>query len=503
MSEQAKLLELMEQRIEDLECEKDEVCQSYNYLEKFSGNMKQELEKNSEENEQMKDELNGLRVCVDNIQMRLKVEDKPADKHPDDGSKEGPKDVLKAVDMAISKVVQEREILQKENEELREQLKFNAKKHKNRAKMLEARISELEKNVQEQKILQKENDKLRENHKVDAEKHKKRAEMLKAKTLELEKNNKYLNEQNTALDDKAQFMFNCCGKIFNEARACEAMAEKLKRKSKIAEKLVNKEQVREMRLIKKIRAVKKRLRVSRATVARERRLKNALGSNNLQLKLDLETLEKDVACYDWDSKDIAINSMKIDELTDRNNELQENIDVMRVEISRTDKEKSAMQKKYNEIRLALEEERGVRSDLEEKIEMIAIEKDVTTKHFHDEMRKCDDLYSTVKKEITLREQTQETLACVTKEKNCLNTKLGEERLNREQVEQSLEEVTTRKNELFKEKLEVYKKYVHEKNRRFETEYELAKSVDLIEELRARKRNRFIRALFFRRFRRRR
>ena len=489
MSEQAKLLELMEQRIEDLECEKDEVCKSYNFLETLSDNMKQKLHKNLDENKKMKEELKGLKVCVENIQVRLKAEDKPADQQADDGSKGGPKDVVKAVDMVISKVVQQRENLQKENEELLGKLKVDAEEQKEQE--------------QSHKELEDKHKELEEKYRELEEKHKEREEMLEANISELEKNNKYLEEQNTALDDKAQFLFNCCGKIFSEARASEAKAAKCKTKSKIAQKLVNKEQIRGMRLRKKLRVVKKSLRISRAIAARECRLKNALGSNNLQLKLDLEALEEDVVTYDWDSKDIVKYSMKIDELEEKNKALRVNIDVMRVDISRTDKEKSTVQKKYNEIKLTLEEERGVRSDLEEQIEMLTIEKEVTAKHFHDEMKKCDDLYSAVKKELTLREQIQETLACVTKENDNLNTKLGEERLNREKVEKSLEEVTTRKNELFREKIEVYKKYVYEKNRRFETEFELAKSADLIEELRARKRNQFIRAVLFRRFRRRR
>ena len=488
MNEQAKLLELMEQRIEDLECEKDEVYKSYNFLETLSENMKQKLHKNSDENKKMKEELSGLKVCVENIQVRLKADDKPADQHADDASKEGPGGVVKAVDMAISKVVQERENLQKENEDLLEKLKVDAEKQKEQE--------------ESHKEMEDKHKKLEDKQKEMEKKHKEREEVLEAKISELEKNNKSLEEQNTALDDKAQFLFNCCGKIFSEARASEERAAKCKTKSKLAQKLANREQIRGMRLRRKLRVVKKSLRVSRALVARERRLKNALGNSNLQLKLDLDALEQDVASYDWESKDIAKHSMKIDELEEKNKELQVSIDVIKVDISRTDKEKSTVQKKYNEIRLALEEERGVRSGLEEKIEMLTIEKDVTAKHFHDEMKKCDDLYSTVKKEITLREQIQETLACVTKEKNDLYTKLGEERLNREKVEKSLEEVTTRKNELFQEKIEVYKKYVHEQNRRFETEFELAKSADLIEELRARKRNRFIRAMFFRRFRRR-
>lgn len=316
LKEQSRLLELKEETIEELKCKNQEILKSIGHLEESSENMELESDKKENENESMKNELNKLKEFIDKVQIHLNVEERLEDQDSNDGLKIRPT-YFRYVDVEVSKIVDERDYLRTENEELRDRLKIDEEINKERAETLEE-----ENSVFEKKII----------------------------------------------------------------------------------------------------------------------------------------------------------------------ELERYIEVLKDGINSGDQEKNDVQKKLDEIIIVVEEEKKLRTALEENLGEITMEKDDIGKQLGDALQKCDSLNAKLDDEITLRVKTEEKLDEITAERNEVITNLGEEIKIRGQVDKSLYDITTEKNKLVEEKIELYKNYINEKNKRFEIESELAKSEDLIEELRVPKLN---------------
>eukprot|EP00112_Aurelia_sp_Birch-Aquarium-sp1_P005821 Seg1659.7 transcript_id=Seg1659.7/GoldUCD/mRNA.D3Y31 product="hypothetical protein" protein_id=Seg1659.7/GoldUCD/D3Y31 len=171
-------------------------------------------------------------------------------------------------------------------------------------------------------------------------------------------------------------------------------------------------------------------------------------------------------------------------------ELEENVEVLRSSINARETERADLQKKFDDMKIVVEEEKNVRVMLEERLDEITAEKTDIRKQLDEMAQKCDGLNANLDEETLIRGKIDERLEKITAERNEVITNLAEEMKVRRQVEKSLDEITTEKNQLVMEKIELYKNYINEKNKRFEIEDELTNSRDLIEELHVPKLNCF-------------
>ena len=144
--------------------------------------------------------------------------------------------------------------------------------------------------------------------------------------------------------------------------------------------------------------------------------------------------------------------------------------------------------KCNGLNIKMDEEITLRKKVTEMLEVTTNEKDEMEKQLEAMVQACHGLKAELSEETIVREKTEERLEIVTAERNEMITNLTEEMRIKSQVMQSLDERTNEMNELVAKKVELYKNYINEKNKRFEIEDELVKANDLIEELRVPKLN---------------
>eukprot|EP00112_Aurelia_sp_Birch-Aquarium-sp1_P024041 Seg741.4 transcript_id=Seg741.4/GoldUCD/mRNA.D3Y31 product="hypothetical protein" protein_id=Seg741.4/GoldUCD/D3Y31 len=351
LNEQSRLLDIKEKKIQELECEKQNISKSMSCLEELSENTKQIFDKNEKENEEIENELYKLKGFVHKVQMIVNVAEMPNDQScSDDGLKIGPKD-FHDVAIAVSKVVDERDHLRKENEELRERLKVD--EHKEHAEMLEEKNS-----VFQQKI------------------------------KELEKNVEVLKSSINARETE---------------RA------------------------------------------------------------DLQKKFD------DMKIFVEEEKNVIVK-------------LEEKLEEITAEKDGIGKQLEDLMQTCHDLNSKLDEELILRGKATERLEEIIAEKDDIGNQLDEMAQKCDGLNAKLDEETILRRKINERLEKITAERNEVITNLAEGMKVKRQVEKSLDEITTEKNQLVVEKIQLYKNYINEKNKRFEIEDELTKSRDLIEEL---------------------
>ena len=441
LNEQSRLLELKEERINELECKNREILKSKSSLQELSENWKQEFDKTARENEEIKNELNKLKEIVNKVQMIVKVEETTNDQKSDDGLKIGPED-FHIIDIAVSQVVEERDHLRKENGELKQRLNFDAKMSKERTEMVEE-----ENSVFQQKI------------------------------IELEKNMEDLKKGiDVRAEERAEFQKN-----FDEMKVVVAEENvRVMLEERLEEITTEKDDMR-----KQLEKMTQKCDGLNAKLGDEIILRKKVTE-----KLEEITAEKDdmgKQLEDWMQQFNRLNAKLEEEITLRG-KATEKLQEITAENVDMGKQLEALVQTCEGLNAKLHEEITLREKITEKSEEITAENVDIEKQLEAVVQTCHGLNAKLDEETILREEMEERLEKITAERNEMITNLAEEMKIKGQVEKSLDELTTEKNELVVKKIELYKNYVNEKNKRFEIEDELVKAKDLIEELRVPKLN---------------
>ena len=290
-----------------------------------------ECAKLNEKSSKMKNHIN--KVC-------LLLSDEEGEKHDDyckvnEDIDNDIEDILKKVAVQVYKIVENEKMLRNEKQELCELVEFLENE--------EAIIIE------------------------DTENFKEVANELKAEKNKLETVNKNL-------ENKVEFWTQCCGKLYYWTKSEGRMLEELEAKSKKIGKVAKCETAKRKKLTQQNKRLVTLLKASQAKARFEMKLKNALGAKNLDLQMDLQSLNEKLDSYDDNFKLGILESLKFDELVERNKELESDLQFLDNCLKRNQKELSTVKTDWERMKVELEEEIENKVVLEEKLKEISAKK---------------------------------------------------------------------------------------------------------------------------------
>ena len=281
-----------------------------------------ECAKLNEESSKMKNHIN--KVCLLLSDEGETLDDCKVSEDFDNGLE----DILKKVDIQVYKIVENEKMLRDEKREFCELVEFLENE--------EAIIIE------------------------DKENFKEVANELKAEKNKLEAVNK-------DLENKVEFWTQCCGKLYHWTKSEGRMLEELEAKSKKVGKVAMCETAKRKKLTQKHKSLVKLLKASQAKARFEMKLKNTLGARNLDLQMDLQRLKEKLDSYDNNFKIEILESLKFDELVERNKELENDLQFL-------DNCLTKNQKELSRTKVELEEEIQNKVVLEENLKEISAKK---------------------------------------------------------------------------------------------------------------------------------
>ena len=206
------------------------------------------------------------------------------------------------------------------------------------------------------------------------------------------------------LENKVEFWTQCCGKLFRWTKIDGHKYKELQVICKNVGKVANRERAKRKKLEKKNKHVVKWLKASQAKTRFEIKLKNSLDEKNLDLQMELQSLEEKIESYERNLKSENLESSKshelmsskvdeedpklderssefdelsskFDELVKRNKELENEVEFLEDCLERKETEMNTVKVGCERIKVELEEEIKNSTALEEDLKQISAVKD--------------------------------------------------------------------------------------------------------------------------------
>ena len=199
------------------------------------------------------------------------------------------------------------------------------------------------------------------------------------------------------LENKVEFWTQCCGKLFRWTKIDGHKYKDLQVICKNVGKVANRERAKRKKLEKKNKHVVKWLKASQAKTRFEIKLKNCLDEKNLDLQMELQSLEEKLESYERNLKSENLESSKshelmsskvdeqdpnvdersteFDELVKRNKELENEVEFLEDCLEKKETEMNTVKIGCERIKVELEEEIKNNIALEEDLKHISAMKD--------------------------------------------------------------------------------------------------------------------------------
>eukprot|EP00112_Aurelia_sp_Birch-Aquarium-sp1_P011396 Seg2397.3 transcript_id=Seg2397.3/GoldUCD/mRNA.D3Y31 product="hypothetical protein" protein_id=Seg2397.3/GoldUCD/D3Y31 len=343
---------VVEELIKDIELkhkEYEKINEDSTEINKASTQMNAISTEMKDNSTQMKDRINKIcHLCSDQEEQKV-----DGCKMNEDDFENGLEDILKNVEEQVYSMVEKEKMLQNEKQELHELVEF------------------LE---NEETVLQEDIEHLKED--ANAEKN-------------------ALESVIKDLENKVEFWTQCCGKLFRWTKIDGCKFKDLQVKSKSVGKVAKRERARRKKLVKKNKHVVKWLKASQAKVRLEIKLKNSLDEKNLDLQIELQSLQDKLESYksifrsenlegskvqesskiDEQGSKSDEPSSKFDKLIERNSELESEVEYLEDCLAKKETELNKVKIGYDRIKVELEEEIKNNMALEEDLKEISAKKD--------------------------------------------------------------------------------------------------------------------------------
>ena len=335
----SKLEESLKLKIEEAQYQKNLMSMDFvkqeNALKDFVDELMQEIEKKYRVCEKINEDSSKMQGRINKICLLLSNEEE----QETDGCKineNGSDDLVISVDLRVYKMVENERMLRNEKKELCELVEFLENE--------EAVILE------------------------DTENFKEVANELKAEKNELEIANK-------DLENKVQFWTQYCEELYRWTKLDGDKFEELKAKCKRLGKVANCQRAKRKKLEEQNKHLVKQLKSSQAKARFEIKRKAILDAKNLELQMDLQSLKDTFDSYDDKVKGGILDSLKFDELFEKNKELEDEVQLLDSCLKRNQKEMDAFKTEWERMKTQLEKEIKSKVMLEEKLSEVSAKKD--------------------------------------------------------------------------------------------------------------------------------
>eukprot|EP00112_Aurelia_sp_Birch-Aquarium-sp1_P011398 Seg2397.5 transcript_id=Seg2397.5/GoldUCD/mRNA.D3Y31 product="hypothetical protein" protein_id=Seg2397.5/GoldUCD/D3Y31 len=331
--------ESLKLKIEEAQYQKNLMSMDFAKQEKilkdFVEQLMQEIETKYNECEKINEESSKMKNRINKIGLLLSDEER----QDSDGCKvneNGSDDVFKSVDLQVYKMVENEKMLRKEKQELCELVEFLENEE---AIMLE-----------------------------DTENFKVAANELKAENNALEMVKK-------DFENKIEFWTQYCRELYHSIKLEGQKFEELKAKCKRVGKVANCERAKRKKLAQQNKCLVKLLKASQANARFETKLKNTLGAKNLDLQMDLQSFKDIFESYDEKVKSGILESLRFDQLVEKNKEFENEVQFLESSLKRNKKELSICKTGWERTKVELDEEIKNKVMLGEKLNEISAKKD--------------------------------------------------------------------------------------------------------------------------------